>query len=215
MNNSRSRSRGRRRRLLVWVALVSVALPAAVPATATAAQDTAAQDSGPFVTDGGSSVLLTEADGVRHYEAHGSVTVQPQEDLVQGAAVAVACSPAATYVIKANTPRLEGSSVKSTGSVTQTPNWYCLVDQVWLRGQTKVCGFWGCNWHTKASAAHNGRTSSWSNSVTQSCRGGTHRYRTQTGMSFRTISGHAGILPTYAYHLKIVESAVQPEFTCT
>lgn len=214
MNNCRLRTRGRRRRLLVCVVLVSLALPAAVPATATAAQDPHAQDSG-FVTGGGSSVLLTEVDGVRHYEAHESVTVQPKEDLVQGAAVAVACSPAATYVIKANTPTLESSSVESTGSVTQTPNWYCLVDQVWLRGQTKVCGFWGCNWHTKANAAHNGRTSSWSNSVTQSCRGGTHRYRTQTGMSFRTISGHIGVIPTYAYHLKTVESAVQPELTCT
>ncbi len=127
----------------------------------------------------------------------------------------VACSPAASYAIKADTPSLKSSSVKSTGSVTQTPNSYCLVDQLWLRGQTKVCGFWGCNWHTKASTSSNGRISDWSASVTQDCRGGTHRYRTQTGMSYRTISGHIGIIPTYSYHTKTHESTIKPEFTCT
>ena len=86
----------------------------------------------------------------------------PSQPLERHSTVALACSPAASYVVKANTPSLEGSSVKNTGSVTQTPNWYCLVDQLWLRGQTKVCGFWGCNWHTKASTTHNGRTSNWS-----------------------------------------------------
>ena len=129
-------------------------------------------------------------------------------------AAALECSIAMAYLLEPGDPQLDNRSVTSTGTVTQFPKWYCLVDSVWLRGQTKVCGFWGCNWHTKASVGDNGRTSPWSARVSQDCRTGTHRYRTETGIGYRVLTGFLGVIPTHSYLEDRGYSVVKPEFSC-
>ena len=116
------------------------------------------------------------------------------------------------------------SIVTSQGSVTQSPDWYCLVESVWLRGQTKVCGFWGCNWHTKAGSGSDGQESYWSDSVSQDCRSGPHRYRTETGIGYRVLSGliatrlhtetgTVGLRPGKADTFEVVISSHEGSFT--
>ena len=132
----------------------------------------------------------------------------------QRPAAAYACNWSMTYYLQPGNPELDGSSVTSQGSVTQSPDWYCLVESVWLRGQTKVCGFWGCNWHTKAGSGSDGQESYWSDSVSQDCRSGTHRYRTETGIGYRVLSGLIGVFPTNSYEEAREYSPVKPEFSC-
>ncbi len=181
-------------RIIVTIAVICAVLTATIIATA---ETTAAAN------PSSSTLLRADASGL-----HQAVNNRR-------ATVAAACSLAATFYVKSRTPVLEGSSVKTPGSVTQVPNWYCLVEQIWVTGQTKVCGFWGCDWHTKATNSHSGRTASWSATATQNCRSGTHRYRTRSGISYRHVSGLVGIIPTNTIEHKWVESTVQPEFTCT
>lgn len=127
---------------------------------------------------------------------------------------ALGCQLSITRIVTADDPHLAGSSVNSSGRVVQLPSWYCFVQYVWVRGQTKVCGFWGCNWHTKRYLGDDGRTSDWSGSVSQDCRTGLHRYRTLAGIDFRTVSiGRAGISVS-SYHSKPTPSAGEPQFLC-
>jgi len=124
-----------------------------------------------------------------------------------------ACGYVAVAQISPETPTYQSSSntVTSPGTVNQSPDWHCLVHQVYVRQQSKHCGFWGCNWHTGAASFGNGRTTSWSATPARTCRDGTHRYRTRAGLSWWVWSG-PGL--QYTLHSEHGDSAIQPEFTC-
>lgn len=72
--NGRSSTRSGPRRLLLCVAVMSVALPVVIPATATAREDYLGQ-----VIREGPHVTVTEVDGVRFFEASESVSAQSGE----------------------------------------------------------------------------------------------------------------------------------------
>lgn len=72
--NSQSQARGGPKRLLLRIVAIGAMLPVVISATATAQED-----SGGYVTNGGSQVQVTEVDGVRFFEASMSVTAQPGE----------------------------------------------------------------------------------------------------------------------------------------
>jgi hypothetical protein len=60
---------------------------------------------------------------------------------------------------------------------------YCGSIQLRIEAQTEISGFWGTNWHSRGhwGFSGNGRTESpWRRSTEQTCREGTHRYRTVT-----------------------------------
>ncbi len=131
---------------------------------------------------------------------------------IASASAASACTwQAVTVSGVPHTPYQSGSSVNTKGVFsTNGSDWYCGVDGLTVRGQTKVCGAWGCSWHTKASAFHNGQTTYWSKTVSQPCRSGTNRYKTRVTVAWIYNNWPSG----WASASSSADSAVQPEFTC-
>lgn len=127
---------------------------------------------------------------------------------------ALECQLSATFYVEAYGPQLSGTSVNGTGRIRQIPNWYCLVDSTWVRGQTKVCGVWGCNWHTKAFTSDRGHTSDWSGSVSQDCRAGRHRYRNRAGIEYRIVSISRPGFPAFTPKTMSHTSDDELEFSC-
>jgi len=109
------------------------------------------------------------------------------------------------FYFDAHTPYRSGSSVVSGGHLTMS---YAHAGAaIKVKAQTKVCGFFGCNWHTKASRSKTIDFCCRSTGhvyVSQSCRGGTNRYRTEVEVTIAE--------PFYReFEYKISGS---PEFRC-
>lgn len=102
-------------------------------------------------------------------------------------------------------PFKSGTSIGSTGHLAMSySHGYA---QITVRAQRKVCGFWGCNYHTKAersvtmnfSSAYSGHPY-----VYQPCIRGTHRYRTHVSITIREV--------TYTYSNASMSGGIQ--YTC-
>jgi hypothetical protein len=64
-------------------------------------------------------------------------------------------------------------------------------DYLRVKGQRKVCGFWGCNYETKADSGWVGvGTNSYvERMMSQDCIQGTHRYRTAADYQYYVFNG--------------------------
>ena len=115
----------------------------------------------------------------------------------------------------AQTPILtQGKYVYNVGLIEQSPQWYCYQEGGVVLAQTKVCGTFGCNWHTRGDYSEAVQTTYWSRFAQQPCREGTNRYRTITRFNYRIFDVFNG-LPALVPGPPISHtSSVQPEFTC-
>ncbi len=73
---------------------------------------------------------------------------------------------------------IHGHTVTGAGVLVSSPKVYCGAVEWKVFSMTKVCGFWGCNWHQKGLPS-GGRPDSaeywrW---TSQPCRSGTHSYQ--------------------------------------
>ncbi len=73
---------------------------------------------------------------------------------------------------------VHGHTVTGAGVLVSSPKVFCGAVEWKVFSMTKVCGFWGCNWHQRGQAS-GGRPNSaeywrW---TSQECRSGTHSYQ--------------------------------------
>lgn len=104
------------------------------------------------------------------------------------------CTPAGVvgvfYALNVTNPAGPNSykGIEGAALLQQSPNYYC-GSSLRIIAQRKVCGFWGCNYHTgagnKADSGNVGATGSttklWAE---QGCYSGTHRYRNRADAFF-------------------------------
>lgn len=101
------------------------------------------------------------------------------------------CSVHVWTNLEASAPnKVSSSLIRSIGGVWYsafsggpTVSAYCGSIALRVEAQSKVCGFWGCSYHSRGDWGYSsdGRTTSpWRRYAYQDCREGTHRYRTKT-----------------------------------
>lgn len=109
------------------------------------------------------------------------------------------------FYFDSHAPVKFGSAVVSGGHLSMT---YAHAGaSIVVKGQTKVCGFWGCNYQTKASKTKNIDFCCRSTGevyVSQPCRSGRNRYRTLVTVTIAE--------PFYREYEYKYSSA--PEFVC-
>ena len=134
-------------------------------------------------------------------------TITPGPVGLGSGSVEAACSTSAWVGRYVYTPTFASGQYRSNGWLTQSPDVYCFGIEWKIFAQTKVCGFWGCNWHTKGDKKANPLYStSIYLTAYQPCRDGTHTYRT---------------LGTYVYHPPFANypqvtthKSSEPKLTC-
>ena len=90
-------------------------------------------------------------------------------------------APAILQEPELGTPYLDGDVVRVDSSVAFA-SWGSCSSQVAFQMQTKVCGFWGCNWETRNHGTweflwKHDDTGQVAQQVTMGCRPGTNSYR--------------------------------------
>lgn len=103
--------------------------------------------------------------------------------------------------------------VAAQGSISQSPTWYCSQNGGEVAGDSKVCGAFGCNWHQRASTIAAVTSTSWTRTVNQSCRSGTHRYRTRTIYRYKYLDSFGGAIGWFDGSVPHINPN-QPEYTC-
>jgi hypothetical protein len=89
------------------------------------------------------------------------------------------CVWATTYQIGGTAPTVYWW-VFGRGFINQVPDLYCGSDYGWTYLQKKVCGFWGCNFHTQTSYQNSVSTAYWFSDMFTGCGSGTNRWRVST-----------------------------------
>lgn len=160
-------------------AAVSVPTPTLLPPTASASPQPAAGSGSPVPTPTATTgaVPVSSSSGASLCKGAGGVL-----NNVVGAATG-SLQPAILGEPDLGTPYLDGDVVRVDSSVPFY-SWGSCADQVAFQMQTKVCGFFGCNWVTRNNGipeffwAHDD-TGVVSQQVTMACRAGTNSYRVQ------------------------------------
>lgn len=96
------------------------------------------------------------------------------------------CSFSAIWYLYAGDPTNYSAtgSVYDNGEIDQSPTWSCEQNSGTVFAQTKVCGFFGCNYETKASYNSDAKVLRWAHVAYQDCRADTNRYRTITRFDY-------------------------------
>ena len=108
--------------------------------------------------------------------------------------------------LAAAAPYRSGNQVVSVG--IGYASGICPAARFDLQAQTKVCGFWGCDWQTRGLVYGN-PYAGYALAATQGCRGGKNRYRTKINFCWMPVSWP----PTYDCSNEFIHGS-QPEFTC-
>lgn len=134
--------------------------------------------------------LVASIAGVSGFVSTGTANARSAGDVVVSSVRPDVCSIAAWMDLDAeiyNQVNTQGNllsigRVNSWGSPTG-PNIpaYCGNVAFTVMAETKVCGAWGCNYHTKGQWGRSGSgrgESPWTRTATQACRSGVNRYHT-------------------------------------
>ena len=119
------------------------------------------------------------------------------------------------FSITAYTPTRASNVVVSKGNYKNTGSLIpCNAIGFWVYAQTKVCGFWGCNYETKNSSGGTLQSANYSISVNQTCRGGTNRYRTYAKFRYMLLEFDQMLGLILVEQSPITHTSSAPEFTC-
>jgi hypothetical protein len=119
------------------------------------------------------------------------------------------CTVFASVFVYAETPRLEGIRVWTTGGFEYRSAPYCYPDLSGVYTQTKACGVFGCSWQTRDRIEYTPH-GNMRETPGMNCRSGTNRYRTHSVYGYRVWDDN-GLQPGYPI---VADSGIQPEFSC-